>query len=45
LSWHPTWTLDIALEKIVEWQKRYQLGADMRQVSQEQIDAYNNARA
>jgi CDP-glucose 4,6-dehydratase len=45
LNWHPTWTLDIALEKIVEWQKRYQLGADMKQVSQEQIDAYNNARA
>jgi CDP-glucose 4,6-dehydratase len=45
LNWHPTWTLDIALEKIVEWQKRYQLGADMKQISQEQIDAYNNARA
>jgi CDP-glucose 4,6-dehydratase len=40
LNWHPRWHLDEALEKIVDWQKRYQQGADMRAVTLEQIDSY-----
>lgn len=40
LDWHPRWHLDEALEKIVEWQKNYQQGADMRTVTLKQIDIY-----
>ena len=40
LDWHPRWHLDAALDKIVEWQKNYLQGADMRTVTLEQIDTY-----
>ncbi len=40
LDWHPRWHLDGALKKIVDWQKCYQQGADMKTVTLEQIDSY-----
>jgi CDP-glucose 4,6-dehydratase len=40
LDWHPGWHLDETLGKIVEWQKSYRQGADMRSVTLEQIDSY-----
>ncbi len=40
LGWHPRWHLDEALEKIVDWQKKYQRGEDMKAVTLEQIDSY-----
>ena len=40
LDWHPRWHLDEVLGKIVDWQKNYQQGADMKAVTLEQIDMY-----
>lgn len=40
LKWHPRWHLDEALGKIVEWQRSYQQGVDMKAVTLEQIDTY-----
>ena len=32
----------MALDKIIEWQKQYQQGADMKAVTLEQISQYTN---
>jgi len=40
LDWLPRWHLDETLGKIVDWQKKYQQGADMKAVTLEQIDIY-----
>jgi len=40
LDWHPRWHLDEALKRIVDWQKQYLYGRDMRAVTIEQIDLY-----
>lgn len=40
LNWLPKWHLDDTLGKIVDWQKNYQQGADMKAVTLKQIDAY-----
>lgn len=41
LNWMPKWHLDEALGKIIDWQKQYQQGADMKTVTLEQIDHYS----
>jgi CDP-glucose 4,6-dehydratase len=40
LGWRPGWTLDEALAQTVTWFKAFQRGADMRDVSLAQIEAY-----
>lgn len=40
LGWRPRWELLYSLEKICEWHKAQQAGADMRVVTLEQIRAY-----
>lgn len=40
LQWQPKWRLGQALERTVEWYRANGLGADMRQVTLDQIDAY-----
>lgn len=40
LSWTPRWTLDIALNKIVEWHQTWLAKADVRTLSLEQINQY-----
>jgi CDP-glucose 4,6-dehydratase len=40
LAWTPQWRLEIALEKVVEWQKAFQNNSDMKQVSLAQIKQY-----
>jgi CDP-glucose 4,6-dehydratase len=40
LNWQPRWSLDETLGKIVDWQKKYQQGSDMRAVTLEQINLY-----
>ncbi|WP_298439787.1 CDP-glucose 4,6-dehydratase [Geobacter sp.] len=40
LGWRPRWSLDEAIELIVEWTRAYQAGGDLRQVCLEQIGAY-----
>jgi CDP-glucose 4,6-dehydratase len=37
MDWTPTWTLDIALKKIVEWQKVYLAKGDLREITNSQI--------
>ncbi|MDD5268401.1 MAG: CDP-glucose 4,6-dehydratase [Methylococcales bacterium] len=40
LNWMPKWHLDDTLGRIVEWQKQYRQGADMKAVTLEQIAHY-----
>lgn len=40
LHWLPCWSLDTALDKIVEWSKVYQSQGDLRAISLAQITAY-----
>jgi CDP-glucose 4,6-dehydratase len=40
LQWRPRWSLDRALDKIVEWTKAYQKGEDVRAVCLRQIREY-----
>ena len=40
LNWYPRWRLDETLIKIIDWQKKYQQGADMKVATLEQIDIY-----
>jgi CDP-glucose 4,6-dehydratase len=43
LGWFPKWNLDIAIDKIVEWNKRYLQGNDVRTICIQQIVEYQNA--
>ena len=40
LGWRPTWGLEMALDRIVEWHRSVDAGEDARAVSQAQLDAY-----
>ncbi len=40
LGWHPRWNIEQTIEKIVEWQKVCDRGADVRQITLSQINAY-----
>ena len=40
LNWAPRWGLELAISKIVEWQKTFQAKKDMRQFSLTQINEY-----
>jgi len=40
LDWHPRWSLEMALEQTVAWQRAMQRGDDMTAVSLGQIHAY-----
>jgi CDP-glucose 4,6-dehydratase len=40
LDWHPVSPLPLALEWIVEWYRAYQSGADLRRLTQMQIERY-----
>ena len=44
LGWHPKWSLNTALERIVSWTKAHQKGRDVRAVCFDQIDAYMTAQ-
>jgi CDP-glucose 4,6-dehydratase len=44
LGWKPKWPLDTALDKVVEWTKEYENGADMKKVSLSQIKEYMKAK-
>ena len=43
LGWQPCWSLGQALELVVDWHKQYQQGANMRDVSLQQVAAYMEA--
>ena len=40
LGWKPRWHIAEAVEKTVEWAKAWEAGADMRAVTEEQIEAF-----
>lgn len=40
LGWRPRWSLELAINRIVEWTLAYQEGKDMREVSLSQIAEY-----
>ncbi|WP_028007999.1 CDP-glucose 4,6-dehydratase [Solimonas flava] len=40
LGWEPRWSLSDALANVVEWYRAHVAGADMRQISLQQISAY-----
>ena len=45
LGWQPKWHLKTALDKVVDWQKQYVQGADMKAVTLSQINDYTLATA
>ena len=40
LGWQPRWHITEAVEKTVEWAKAWEQGADMRRVTETQIDRF-----
>lgn len=44
LDWHPRWNIGQAIEKIVEWHKACDQGADMHQMTLAQINCYQNSQ-
>jgi CDP-glucose 4,6-dehydratase len=43
LGWRPRWTLDGALERTIEWHKRWMERGDMQSVSLAQIEEYESS--
>ena len=41
LNWAPRWSLDQALERIIEWHQAWRAGADMRALCLQQISQYS----
>lgn len=44
LDWHPKWHLDESLNVIVEWQRAYRNGKDMKAMTLNQIQQYSNLK-
>jgi CDP-glucose 4,6-dehydratase len=42
LGWRPRWTLDKALDSIVQWTKNYQHGHDVKKTCLQQIEEYSS---
>ena len=42
LQWSPRWSLDLALEKIIEWHRAWLAGQDTQTTCVEQINQYGN---
>jgi len=40
LGWRPVWNLDTALEKVVQWNRIYRQGGDVRGLCEEQVAQY-----
>ena len=45
LGWTPSWTLEQALVKVVEWTRAFQQDQDMRKITLQQIREYENLAA
>lgn len=43
LGWMPKWNLEVATQKIVEWQKAFQANENMQEISLAQINRYTSA--
>ncbi len=44
LGWAPRWHIGTAIDKIIDWTRAFQAGADMRAKCVEQITEYSNGR-
>lgn len=44
LGWYPRWSIDTAIDKIVEWTRAYAAGQDMRAMCLQQINEYGRHR-
>lgn len=42
LGWNPCWSLEMALDSIVQWHQEFKAGKDMLKISQDQINSYIN---
>ena len=42
LEWEPKWNIDLALKSIIEWNKAWLAGKNMRQFTEKQIKSYYN---
>ena len=42
LDWQPKWTLDIALERVVDWHYAYLQNGNMKDICIKQISQYSN---
>jgi len=42
LGWTPRWGLEKAIKKTSDWYKAFQQGEDMRQITIDQINGYQN---
>ena len=40
LGWQPRWHIEEAVEKTVAWAKAWEAGANMRAVTEQQIDVF-----
>lgn len=43
LGWHPRWSLEVTLDKVLEWHRCWRQGADMDETCLRQIHAYEVA--
>ena len=43
LSWQPRWSLETALDKVIEWNQAWKENKIMAEVSISQIQSYNNS--
>lgn len=43
LGWNPKWSLEMAIQQIVQWQKAYQTKENMQAVSLAQVNLYMNS--
>jgi len=43
LSWHPRWGIEQTIDKIVDWHKAYDQGANMQEITLAQINSYLNS--
>lgn len=44
LNWYPRWSIEQALDKVIEWSLAYQAKADLRALCVEQIHEYDNCK-
>lgn len=42
LDWRPRWTFEECITRTVEWYRAFKAGADMRALTMEQVEAYEN---
>jgi CDP-glucose 4,6-dehydratase len=40
LKWYPKWSIETTLKSIVDWNKAYLNGENIREITQKQIDNY-----